>query len=475
MPRNKIKTHGLQRKPDLDFRSSRSNKPKARDLKIKQPVFVPYRPTHPNPKMAFALAALLLLANLIEITAKTSKASRKIKKSSASKVDQKTEKDKATKAQVTQTSQKVQATHRILNPSINSRDSSCSPKVDFLDKQFIKQISQCLVEEEIYFSHQMVKNVAYIRDAKVVVLTEEHDNVNHHRLNKKLLNIIRLLEPKVKHTVLLEGSSNQNSFPCQNLIRCVYPAKDGAAGNIKNLRVNYDLLKKTTDRISLCKQHYTGLQKDPMTVAFGISKRFNCRGWESPEILTELRSDGNKFWDKIYPREVALGKLFEKMRKKFNKMDKFYFAKEKGKISQEIFNNAVQERVLKMAKLVENNSQWITHVDIKPEIQAIKSGQPFFIHAESMYKKIQEETRQATEERKAYISPALMIARNQAMIETIEKLKEKRGKIIIFSGYEHFFPATLKYDEPIPKEHSTYGLRNYLETIPSVITKPKAI
>jgi hypothetical protein len=257
------------------------------------------------------------------------------------------------------------------------------------------------------------------------------------------------------------------------MVRCVYPPQEGSIGSAQGLRAGDNFLKKASDRIALCKKYYKGPIKNPITFAFVISNKFKCGGWDSPEFLNKHRPKGNEYWDKLYPKELALNKLIDKMRKKFSKMDKFFVDKEKGIITTEDFNNRVFKLVFKLAALVETNRELISTVDVGPELRAIKMSQFAYPNAVSMFKKIQQEEERISEEIRNYVSSKETIARNQAMIETIEKLKGEKGQILIFSGYQHIFTKELKYDQPIRPEDSFYELRKYFETIPSVITTPK--
>jgi hypothetical protein len=167
MPHNWIKNQGLQKKPNLDFRKRTNKKPNPNDLRVRKPVFTPHRPIKLNRKMALFFATLILLGSLIEATAKKA--------------------EKPKRGKLAKGAQGSQKTHKVLNPAVRNPNSSCPSKVDFPSKHFIKT-SSCSLEEAIYGNHHVLKNVASIRDAKVIVLTENHLDLNHHRYNKKIRN-----------------------------------------------------------------------------------------------------------------------------------------------------------------------------------------------------------------------------------------------------------------------------------------------
>lgn len=472
MPKNRIKNHGFQKKPDLSFRNNRNRKLKASDLNAAHPIFLPFRPSKQNPKLAFVLAVILLLATLTEVTAKADNKSNKPKNSKKIKNNQ---------------------TRLALNTKV------CLPKAHFSKNIPPPGKKQCVLEDEIYIGTDVIKNVNEIRDAKVVVFGEIHTEVRDHQLQMRMLDILRQQEPNIRHTVLLESLSGNRTIPCEKIVHCVYPKVNRIHPLLFQFpeKINKSDKEKLATAVCETNEHVKYSTSNPIPFTFNKGEQFNCRGWDTEEGLDAL-----KLFYSLVEKAGNMEKFIKKDMTEFTKKitslyDTFkinsnmhHFKKETSKqvkdllklleTKKEIFSDIIQpeqqqfNQILNELKPSRNdrrgaNEQTSNQNNLKAENHFTQLNKI----ASAIKKKITDHIMKIFEQGKNIMDANgnVNINRNKGMIKAIEQLKNQPGKTIVITGEGHVVQRTNLQSAGKP-EDLINEVRNYLKDIPHAIVLP---
>lgn len=178
----------------------------------------------------------------------------------------------------------------------------------------------CLPEEEIEAdpSFQLVKNVSHLRQAKVVVFAENHDNIEGKILQKRARRILGRARKNTKHVQLVESRSHTLTFACDRLVNCFCISRDGMQTTDKQILIDSDAVEyiKSKNKTALANQAcmetcHSLVPPLPSFYTVTIENDLTCAGFDAPETdFTTMRRQADDFTLEQQINKLVFEKIF---------------------------------------------------------------------------------------------------------------------------------------------------------------------
>ncbi len=335
----------------------------------------------------------------------------------------------------------------------------------------------CLPEEEIQADStlQLVKNVPHLRQAKVVVFAETHNNVEGQQLQKRARIILSKARKNTKHVQLVESRSHTLTFACDRLIKCICTSRDGMQTTDKQILIDSDAEEyiksknKTALANEVCRKTCHNLVPPfPSFYTDTIENDLTCAGFDEPEAdFATMRRQADDFSLEQQINKLVREKIFAIGKKivaaKNSAFDKKPIIQMLDEIL-EVLNNhkkPLPKHLKELRSLLTKREEIISKPDgLRMFFDRLGAMGP---KLENAMKKIEALALKAvrTEER------------NKFMIKATQKWAGSTSGIVFLTvGKQHVFPDGSAPPYDLTKIKSTkpqYRFAQYLQTVPHAV------
>lgn len=372
----------------------------------------------------------------------------------------------------------------VVSPDVHNSNNAinvCLPSIlAYTQMEYIEPADHCLPEEEIENddSIRVIKNVRFLRDAKVVVYLEEHEEVKDHILQVKTRRILSGLQPKTRHTALVEGVSSNVTFPCHEYVRCTYPeqgeypatswpvdmpASSRDPHHNSNSRDEISFSKKDVLCGVLYNRNRVGIFYKET-----IDNKYYCAGWDDPSDFSEIF----KKLDQL-KNEVKLIEFLQVRMLKIKEILEFprgdYVPKNLIVPLLDEMQTALQNHIKKLPKYLRQLREYLQN----REQIILNMGSDFFLqNLGSFGKKVNDKISKAIA---TQTEISAIEKRNQVMIQAIKKSSKRPGITFVTMGRDHLIPPDrpllfqFKNLQDVRSDEAQYSLATYLESVPHAV------